>query len=143
MAHHPAQAVQHFKAKISGHRRAQSASFITAVHIQKVHCNATNVANVLDVAFHHLQVYLLWGDDGQVQGSTKTANGLSYIPPAKPRLPGHAESYNPPGEYIPTEEEVAGYELLDPEDRPKFVPQAFKSLREVSARIYPLVFSAL
>ena len=29
--------------------------------------------------------------------------GLSYIPAPKPKLPGHAESYNPPKEYLPTE----------------------------------------
>jgi ribosome biogenesis protein ERB1 len=49
-------------------------------------------------------VYLMWGDDGLAgEGASKTATGLSYIPPPKPRLPGHEESYNPPAEYIPTE----------------------------------------
>lgn len=57
--------------------------------------------------------------------------GLSYIPAPKPKLPGHAESYNPPAEYLPTEEDKAAYELMDPEDRPQFVPQAFSSLRHV------------
>lgn len=54
--------------------------------------------------------YLMWGDDGQAggDGSAKTATGLSYIPPAKPKLPGHAESYNPPAEYVPTEVRGAG-----------------------------------
>jgi hypothetical protein len=148
--------------------------------------------------------YLLWADDNMADTS-KTANGLSYIPAQKPKLPGHAESYNPPQEYLPTEvrpfacalagsglagsglggsglgtdsrvicgtacfhpciplclhllppylpsfpssfslvlspsslplvfslqEEKASYELMDPEDRPKFVPQAFDSLRHV------------
>eukprot|EP00878_Enallax_costatus_P022018 GHUV01023341.1.p1 GENE.GHUV01023341.1~~GHUV01023341.1.p1 ORF type:complete len:177 (+),score=38.84 GHUV01023341.1:913-1443(+) len=74
-------------------------------------------------------LYLLWGDDDQA--AEKTSNGLTYIPPAKPKLPGHEESYNPPKEYVPTEEEKAGYELLDPEDRPKYVPQAFDCLRHV------------
>mmetsp|Transcript_26073 Transcript_26073/g.70597 ORF Transcript_26073/g.70597 Transcript_26073/m.70597 type:complete len:593 (+) Transcript_26073:13-1791(+) len=80
-------------------------------------------------------VYLMWGDDGLAgeEGVAKTATGLSYIPPAKPKLPGHAESYNPPAEYVPTEEEVAGYAMLDPEDRPKFVPCKHNSLREVPA----------
>ena len=121
--------------------------------------------------------YLLWADDN-LADATKTATGLSYIPAPKPKLPGHAESYNPPKEYLPTEvratggggsgqadgvrragsqahhiavvilcvfplgfpelpsppvpqEEQASWELLDPEDRPKFVPQAFDSLRHV------------
>eukprot|EP00741_Cyanophora_paradoxa_P025455 tig00000382_g24573.t1 len=29
-----------------------------------------------------------------------------HIPAPKPKLPGHAESYNPPEEYIPTPEEL-------------------------------------
>ncbi|GAX73046.1 hypothetical protein CEUSTIGMA_g499.t1 [Chlamydomonas eustigma] len=74
--------------------------------------------------------YLLWADDN-LADTNKTANGLSYIPAAKPKLPGHAESYNPPKEYLPTEEEQASWQLMDPEDRPKFVPQAFDSLRQV------------
>lgn len=56
-------------------------------------------------------VYLMWGNDGLAgeEGTMKTATGLSYIPAAKPKLPGHAESYNPPAEYVPTE---VGAELL-------------------------------
>ncbi|KAL6755488.1 NUC169 domain-containing protein [Haematococcus lacustris] len=77
------------------------------------------------------EVYMLWGDDTAADAANKTAVGLAYIPPAKPKLPGHEQSYNPPAEYLPTEEEVAGYELMDPEDRPQFVPRAYKSLREV------------
>jgi hypothetical protein len=46
-------------------------------------------------------VYMLWGDDSQT--ADKTATGLSYIPAAKPKLPGHEESYNPPAEYLPSE----------------------------------------
>jgi hypothetical protein len=44
----------------------------------------------------------MWGDDGQSE-SNKTGVGLAYIPPAKPKLPGHEQSYNPPAEYLPTE----------------------------------------
>lgn len=45
--------------------------------------------------------YLMWQDDGQA--SSRTGTGLAYIPAPKPQLPGHAESYNPPKEYLPTE----------------------------------------
>jgi hypothetical protein len=48
-------------------------------------------------------VYLLWGDEEGVDGAGRSASGLTYIPPAKPKLPGHEESYNPPKEYLPTE----------------------------------------
>lgn len=48
--------------------------------------------------------YLLWADDGLVDGAgDKTGSGLTHIPASKPRLPGHEESYNPPAEYLPTE----------------------------------------
>jgi ribosome biogenesis protein ERB1 len=59
--------------------------------------------------------------------------GLSYIPAPKPQLPGHEESYNPPAEYVPTEEEVAAYEMMEPHERPKFVPKSFAAMRQVPA----------
>jgi len=49
-------------------------------------------------------------------------------------LPGHAESYNPPPEYIFTPEELASYQDLDPEDRPyNFIPKGHNCLRHVGA----------
>ncbi|KAL5165155.1 Ribosome biogenesis protein BOP1 [Glycine soja] len=50
--------------------------------------------------------YLLWGDDS---GSTERANHLTYIPAPNHN---HDESYNPPLEYIPTEEEINFYQLM-------------------------------
>lgn len=32
-----------------------------------------------------------------------------------------------------SQEEVAGYQLLDPEDQPTFIPTSYNSLREVRA----------
>lgn len=75
------------------------------------------------------EVYLLWGDDDQV--ANRTGAGLTFIPAAKQKMPGHEESYNPPKEYLPTEEEKTSWQLLDEEERPKFVPRAFESLRSV------------
>ncbi|KAF7842780.1 ribosome biogenesis protein BOP1-like protein [Senna tora] len=74
--------------------------------------------------------YLLWGDDS---GSTEKSNHLAYIPAPKPKIPGHEESYNPPLEYIPTQEEIDSYQLMYEEDRPKFIPKSFKSLRSIPA----------
>nr|KYP63205.1 hypothetical protein KK1_017772 [Cajanus cajan] len=74
--------------------------------------------------------YLLWGDDS---GSTEKANYLSYIPAPKQKLPGHDESYNPPLEYIPTQEEINAYQLMFEEDRPKFIPKRFTSMRSIPA----------
>ena len=66
-------------------------------------------------------VYLMWGDGGDEE-SARTGAGLPYIPAPKVKLPGHEESYNPPEEYLPTEEERAKWES-GLEERPQFVPQ--------------------
>ncbi|KAH9308898.1 hypothetical protein KI387_036809, partial [Taxus chinensis] len=75
--------------------------------------------------------YMMWGDD--LKTSEKATNGLTYIPAPKPTLPGHEESYNPPPEYIPTQEEINSYQLMYEEDRPKFIPKRYESLRNVPA----------
>lgn len=75
--------------------------------------------------------YNLWGDESS--STDKSGHGLSYIPAPKPKLPGHEESYNPSLEYIPTQEEISAYQLMFEEDRPKFIPKRFTSLRSVPA----------
>ncbi|CAN1175029.1 Ribosome biogenesis protein BOP1 homolog [Linum perenne] len=74
--------------------------------------------------------YMLWGDDSATADKT---GHLSYIPAPKPKLPGHEESYNPSSEYIPTQEEINSYQLMDEEDRPKFIPKRFSSMRCIPA----------
>lgn len=77
-------------------------------------------------------IFLMWNDAGETDAEKKRRRGPPKIAPPKMKLPGHAESYNPPEEYLPTEEELAEWSELDPEDRPyNFVPQKFKSLRHV------------
>ncbi|KAH0972139.1 hypothetical protein GBA52_024295 [Prunus armeniaca] len=75
-------------------------------------------------------VYPLWGDDSN---STGKNDHLSYIPAPKPKLPGHEESFNPSLEYIPTQEEINSYQLMYEEDRPKFIPKRFTSMRSIPA----------
>jgi ribosome biogenesis protein ERB1 len=54
------------------------------------------------------------------------------IPPKKPELPGHIESYNPPPEYLFTEEEKEKWAAQEPEERRlNFVPQKYEALRKV------------
>ncbi|THH11551.1 hypothetical protein EW145_g600 [Phellinidium pouzarii] len=56
------------------------------------------------------------------------------LPAPKPRLPTNAESYNPPEEYLPIEEERKQWEATDKEDRERnFLPQKYSSLRLVPA----------
>ncbi|KAG2633255.1 hypothetical protein PVAP13_2NG281600, partial [Panicum virgatum] len=76
-------------------------------------------------------LYLLWGDETDTTDNKR--QGLSYNPAPKPNLPGHEESYNPSVEYIPTQEEIDSYQLMYEEDRPKFIPKRFESLRSVPA----------
>ena len=55
----------------------------------------------------------------------KEGEGLPHyhIPPPKMKKPGHAASYNPPAEYLPTEEEKEAWALMEPEERPyEFIP---------------------
>ena len=49
-------------------------------------------------------------------------------------MPGHAESYNPPAEYLFSAEEEKRWRDADPEDRKTdFIPQKYSSLRLVPA----------
>ncbi|KAI0723343.1 ribosome biogenesis protein ERB1 [Earliella scabrosa] len=72
------------------------------------------------------QFYPIWNDE--------PSNAPAPLPAPKPRLPGHAESYNPPEEYLPTQEEREQWEATDPEDRERdFLPQKHSALRLVPA----------
>lgn len=74
------------------------------------------------------QFYPLWDAPG--------SDHPAPAPAPKPRLPTNAESYNPPEEYLPTEEEKKEWEEMDKEDRERdYLPQKYPSLRVVPA--YP------
>lgn len=48
------------------------------------------------------------------------------------KLPTHAESYNPPEEYIFDKKELKEWKDMDPEDRPtNFIPKKYENLRNV------------
>lgn len=50
----------------------------------------------------------------------------------KPPLPKHAESYNPPAEYLPTEDEASKWHSLPPKNRPSpYIPTKYSALRHV------------
>lgn len=80
-------------------------------------------------------------DDRMMQLSTKLydvwqteepSHNAMHLPAPKLPPPTHEESYNPPKEYLLTEEEKAKWEQTDPEDRElDFVPQSFGALRKV------------
>lgn len=77
------------------------------------------------------QYYDLWAqeDPNAILGRHKM-----HVPAPKLRLPGHEESYNPPPEYLLSEEERLAWEQQDPEDRKlPFLPQKYSCLRAVPA----------
>jgi ribosome biogenesis protein ERB1 len=79
--------------------------------------------------------YMLWKTDDQVDDdSARRIRDL--IPAPKMRLPGHAESYNPPPEYLFTEREKKDWEDKDEEPykrKLQFIPEKYGSLRKVPA----------
>lgn len=73
------------------------------------------------------QFFLIWD-----QQENETVKRMDHIPPPKPKLPGHSESYNPSDEYLFDEEELEEYNETPIEERKEnFIPQKFNSLREV------------
>lgn len=72
--------------------------------------------------------YDLWRKEGE----TDTRRHRGYIAAPKMALPGHAESYNPPQEYLLTVEDVKKWENQTEEEREQFyLPQRFPNLRSV------------
>lgn len=72
------------------------------------------------------QFYGIWNEPPSNQSPPLSA--------PKPALPTHAESYNPPEEYLPTAAERKEWENTDPEDREHdYLPQKYSSLRLVPA----------
>ncbi len=85
------------------------------------------------------QGYLLWGDDDRAEdpeNMSKAARARKLMQVSAPKVapPGHAESYNPPAEYLPSEEELMAWKDMAPEDRPhNFDPTKFGSMRQIPA----------
>jgi ribosome biogenesis protein ERB1 len=72
------------------------------------------------------QFYAIWNEP--------PSNQPPPLPAPKPKLPTHSESYNPPEEYLPTEEERKQWENTDPEDRERdYLPHKYPALRLVPA----------
>lgn len=84
------------------------------------------VPNKPKTASNQPHFYAVWNE--------QPSNQPAPLPAPKPRLPTNAESYNPPEEYLPTEEERKQWEETDKEDRERdFLPQKYSSLRHVPA----------
>ncbi len=86
-----------------------------------------------DQSVERHKYYLLWDADDKAEDLRRIENP---IPAPKPRLPGHAESYNPPPEYTFSQRDIDQWNRL--KDTPykrkfPFIPQRFSSLRSVPA----------
>lgn len=76
------------------------------------------------------KVWDIWEDDSVV--TWKPRKMPKAIAAPKRDLPIHAESYNPPEEYLFDEQEREEFEKLAEEDRPyDFLPSKFEALRKV------------
>lgn len=72
------------------------------------------------------QRYDIW------QNEIAVPDHIMNIPAPKMNLPTHAESYNPPAEYLPSKEEIDAWNAMDPEDRPRdYLPKKYSALRLV------------
>lgn len=72
--------------------------------------------------------YDLWHKEGDINDRRHRA----HIPAPKMALPGHAESYNPPPEYLLTADDVKKWESQSEEEREQFfLPQRYPNLRSV------------
>ncbi|KAL6256541.1 hypothetical protein P5V15_012651 [Pogonomyrmex californicus] len=81
------------------------------------------------------QFYMLWQSDDQAEEMRRIHK---HIPAPKRHLPGHAESYNPPPEYLFDNKELKEWNKLKAtpwKRKLHFIPQKYSSLREVPA--YP------
>ncbi|XP_076750011.1 ribosome biogenesis protein BOP1 homolog isoform X2 [Xylocopa sonorina] len=81
------------------------------------------------------EFYMLWQSDDQAEEMRRIHK---HIPPPKRHLPGHAESYNPPPEYLFDKRELREWNKLQTtpwKRKLHFIPEKYNSLREVPA--YP------
>jgi len=77
-------------------------------------------------------VYLIWNDE-EDDVVAESKRHQFHLPAPKLPLPGHAESYNPPREYLLTDKEKEDLNELDPTDRPyNFEPKIHDCLRHVA-----------
>lgn len=80
--------------------------------------------------------YDIWKDHEpktrEDMSKSERARDIMRVPAPKPPLPTHAESYNPPEEYLPSANEAKKWRKLTPEERgSKFLPAKYTTLRHV------------
>ncbi len=61
--------------------------------------------------------YDIWGTAAEDESKARLARRAAHIPAPKSALPTHAESYNPPAEYLFTEAEEKRWRESEPHQR--------------------------
>eukprot|EP01053_Blabericola_migrator_P003426 Blabericola_migrator_1__3425@NODE_2007_length_3430_cov_42_687779_g1226_i1_p1_GENE_NODE_2007_length_3430_cov_42_687779_g1226_i1NODE_2007_length_3430_cov_42_687779_g1226_i1_p1_ORF_typecomplete_len599_score129_63BOP1NT/PF08145_12/6_4e75ANAPC4_WD40/PF12894_7/1_1e05ANAPC4_WD40/PF12894_7/7_3WD40/PF00400_32/8_2e06WD40/PF00400_32/1_4e03WD40/PF00400_32/1_5e02Ge1_WD40/PF16529_5/0_00046Frtz/PF11768_8/0_016Frtz/PF11768_8/1_4e03_NODE_2007_length_3430_cov_42_687779_g1226_i114203216 len=73
----------------------------------------------------------IWGDNIVTASDEHISTRTSLQAPKMP-VPGHAASYNPPEEYLMTDEEKIKWQEQHPDDRAlDFIPEKYKSMRHI------------
>ena len=77
--------------------------------------------------------FILWKGDEEDELAMR--KGPQHLPAPKAPPPGHAESYIPPDEYLPTEKDLEEWAEMPVKDRPHglLIPKKFPNLRSVGA----------
>jgi len=80
------------------------------------------------------ETFLLWKGDEEDELHLRNNRPMHIAAPKQPP-PGHAESYNPPEEYLPSAEELKEWEDMEVSDRPHglLIPKKHDNLRSVGA----------
>jgi ribosome biogenesis protein ERB1 len=80
----------------------------------------------------NLATYDLWAENEQTSSKSSLDRLRMHIPAPKLPLPTHVESYNPPAEFLFTDDERRQWEETEAEERAQnFVPAKFDCLRHV------------
>ncbi len=80
------------------------------------------------------RIYQMWADDEVQITMPKTKHERRHIPAPKMKLPGHAESYRPPDEFLLSPEEEQKWQEADVDERElEFLPKKHEALRHVGS----------
>lgn len=124
---------EHKRSFLPSRSEAQKVSKL--VHALKMGWIKTRAEQEQERAKKEPQFYMLWQTDDKAEEMRRIHK---HIPAPKRHLPGHAESYNPPPEYLFDSKELKQWnkQKLTPWKRKlHFVPQKYNSLRQVPS--YP------
>ena len=103
------------------------AKIVTAIREGRIKPAKQTKKSDLEEEEERPRIYDIWANE------TPRADHAMHIPAPKQPPPGYEESYHPPPEYLPDDEEKGDWYDKDPDDRNKsFLPKDHDSLRKVT-----------